>query len=304
MGSRNLKRNEVIEILKPDKVVNKYGLTINQKIIPFGAKWTKKYGSFRVGDLFKADKLMTECIGLTIHNTTDLINVYDDAEQYTRATYPNQNMGDARVHFYVDDVAAWQNLELNEIGWHSSTGGNGQGNINTIAIESIMDGSGSDEDLGAYENTAKLTAILLYDNKWTIKNVYTHNHWLGQGDYIVKGAKKNCPLYILQQNNGWEKFLNRVQNYLDMIIKENDKSTSFYRVQVGAFNSKENANRLVLDLIDKGYSPIIKQDTDVIDTSLITKQIKDVLEKEYQEKVNKFNELKSTLIKVINESEV
>ena len=35
--------------------------------------------------------------GVTIHNTNDLQNVEEDAEQYTRAPWPNANMNDARV---------------------------------------------------------------------------------------------------------------------------------------------------------------------------------------------------------------
>ena len=55
----------------------------------------------------KIDKLR----GITIHNT-GWINVSSSttpAEQYTRATY-NGNMKDVRVHFYVDNICAWQNL--------------------------------------------------------------------------------------------------------------------------------------------------------------------------------------------------
>ena len=52
-------------------------------------------------------------VGITIHNT-DWISVANGttpAEQYTRATV-NGNMNDVRVHFYVDDKCAWQNLPL------------------------------------------------------------------------------------------------------------------------------------------------------------------------------------------------
>ena len=282
-------------MLIPDKTITKYGLTINQKIIPMGTIWKKDWNVYRKGDLFKADKLMTKCIGITIHNTNDLVNVYDDAEQYTRATYPNQNMGDARVHFYVDDVSAWQNLELNEIGWHASTGAKGKGNIDTIAIESIMDGSGSKEDLGAYENTIKLTATLLYENNWTVKDIYTHKYWSG----------KNCPIYILPK---WQEFIDKVQEFLDYIKKENGKSTTLYYVQVGAFSSIENANRCVLDLKSKAYKDaFVRDNKDSIDTTLITQQIREEFENEYAEKLEKLDqekkEFKNKVIRFI-ESEV
>lgn len=83
--------------------------------------------------------------------------------------------------------------------------------------------------------------------------------------------------------------------------------TPLYRVQVGAFNSIENANRCVLDLKSKGYSPIIKNDNNVLDSTLITQQIREELEKEYIEKLEKLDEekkeIKNKIIKFI-ESEV
>ena len=74
------------------------------------------------------------------------------AEQYTRATV-NGNMKDVRVHFYVDDVCAWQNLPLSLSGWHAADG-SGNGNRKTISIEVIGNSS------KAEDNAAKLIAIV------------------------------------------------------------------------------------------------------------------------------------------------
>ena len=77
-------------------------------------------------------------MGVTIHNTDAIkVNGTTMAEQYTRATY-NGNMGTVRVHFYVDDTEAWQNLPLDWQGWHAADG-SGNGNARTIAIECIGD---------------------------------------------------------------------------------------------------------------------------------------------------------------------
>lgn len=81
------------------------------------------------------------------------------------------------------------------------------GNGTTIAIEIIMDGTGSKEDLGAEENGALLAAILLKKYGLTVEQLYTHNHWMGNPDKIVQGARKNCPLYILPH---WEQFKAKV----------------------------------------------------------------------------------------------
>ena len=196
--------------LTPDATRTEYGLVINQKIIPWGAKWPKDSGKYTKGSQYKADRRLSggtgKVAGVTIHNTTDLPNVEEDAEQYTRATWPNANMNDARVHYYVDDINAWQNLEDTEVGWHAGDG-RGPGNETTISIEIIMDGTGSKEDLGAEENGALLAAILLKRHGLTIEQLYTHNHWMGHPDEIVKGARKNCPLYILPH---WAQFKAKV----------------------------------------------------------------------------------------------
>ena len=196
--------------LTPDATRTEYGLVINQKIIPWGAVWPKDSGKYKKGQKFKADKRLSggtgKVAGVTIHNTNDLENVEEDAEQYTRATWPNANMNDARVHYYVDDINAWQNLEDTEVGWHAGDG-SGPGNGTTISIEIIMDGTGSKEDLGAEANGVILAALLLKKYGLTVEQLYTHNHWMGHPDAIVQGARKNCPLYILPH---WEQFKARV----------------------------------------------------------------------------------------------
>lgn len=197
--------------LTPDATRTECGLVINQKIIPWGAVWPKDSGKYKKGQKYKADKRLSggtgKVAGVTIHNTNDLPNVEEDAEQYTRATWPNANMNDARVHYYVDDINAWQNLEDTEVGWHAGDGSDGPGNGTTISIEIIMDGSGSKEDLGAEANGVILAALLLKKYGLTVEQLYTHNHWMGHPDAIVKGASKNCPLYILPH---WEQFKAKV----------------------------------------------------------------------------------------------
>lgn len=142
----------------------------------------------------------TGLVGITVHNT-DSISVSGTtmAEQYTRATY-NGNMGDVRVHFYVDDKCAWQNLPLELAGWHAADG-DGDGNMKTIAIECIMDGSGDAADKKAEENCAKLVAYLLDKYKLSDSAIYSHNHWY---------SKKYCPAYILPH---WDAFKKKCISY-------------------------------------------------------------------------------------------
>jgi N-acetylmuramoyl-L-alanine amidase CwlA len=139
-------------------------------------------------------------VGITVHNT-DKISVSGTtmSEQYTRAT-ANGNMGDVRVHFYVDDVEAWQNLPLDQAGWHAADGG-GDGNMKTIAIECIMDDSGSASSKKAEENCARLVAYLLDKYKLSDSAIYSHNHWY---------KRKYCPAYILPH---WEEFKKKCISY-------------------------------------------------------------------------------------------
>ena len=183
--------------LKPDRTREELGLTIREKIIPWGARWTK---GAQAGEPYKADKKLSSgtgsVAGVTIHNTGGDA----DAETYTRATWPNQNMKDARVHYYVDDKEAWQNLREDEVGWHAGDG-SGPGNGTTLAIEIIMRGKAIKDDAKAEDNGARLAAALLHRHGLTIDKLYTHKDWSG----------KNCPLYILPH---WSAFKVKVAGYL------------------------------------------------------------------------------------------
>lgn len=206
-------------VLTPDAVRIEHGLTINEKIIPDSAVWNKNYGDFKKGEQYKANLLLSggtgEVKGVTIHNT-DRVSISSkttQAEQYTRATYPNCNMGSVRVHYYVDDICAWQNLRENEVGWHSGDGNDGSGNGETVGIEIIMDGSGDEKDIAAENNGALLAAILLHRHRLSLDRLYTHNDF--------SAVNKYCPAYLLPR---WEEFEKKVKTYLDEI---NDGATDY-----------------------------------------------------------------------------
>lgn len=160
-------------------------------------------------------------LGVTVHNTDWITTAQgtNPSEQYSRATV-NGNMNDVRVHYYVDNICAWQNLPLTLSGWHAADGG-GNGNRKTIAIECIMSNAYNDKDKKSEDNCARLAAYLLHKYGLTIDNLYTHTHWLnvkdgitGDNDYLNtrKHPYKWCPLYILPH---WAMFKAKVQNYLN-----------------------------------------------------------------------------------------
>ena len=168
-------------LLTPNATYTACGVTVNEKIIPDGTRWKDANKAVKAGfsanALYKRNEKLSGNTGkvqsVTIHNTNDLDDVYDDAEQYTRATY-NENMNSSRVHFYVDDVCAWQNLkaglgmcsadpvESAEVSWHSGDGSvPSGGNMTSLSIEIIM-GDVSKNDAKAKDNGARLAAFLLY----------------------------------------------------------------------------------------------------------------------------------------------
>ena len=192
--------------LVPDKIYNANGVTVKQRIIPFGVKCSKDIYeggkiSLHKGDKFKADRyLLTDNHipeYITVHNTDDIREATGTtkSEQYSRATYPNQNMGTCRIHYYVCPVEAWQNLLDTEIGWHVSYSKNPTANDKSISIEIIGNYEKSED------NGARLVAYLLKKYNLSIDKVRTHNSWSG----------KNCPCWILPH---WDKFLEKLKYYL------------------------------------------------------------------------------------------
>lgn len=198
-------------ILKPDNVLNLGGVTVNEYLLT-------KHNPNRIS--MPSYSMEGQIIGVTVHNT-DWITAATGttpAEQYTRATM-NGNMNSVRVHYYVDNTCAWQNLPLTLSSWHAADG-NGNGNRKTISIECIMSRNYNDIDKKSEDNCAKLAAALLKKYNLTIDHLYTHTHWLnvrdgkrGSVDYLntLKHPYKWCPAYILPH---WQAFKEKVMTYM------------------------------------------------------------------------------------------
>lgn len=254
-------------ILKPDKTTTFGGVTVNEYLLT-------KHNPNRI-DMPSAS-MEGKIIGVTIHNTSWITTAAGTtpAEQYTRATV-NGNMNDVRVHYYVDNNCAWQNLPHSLSGWHAADG-SGNGNRRTIAIECIMSSAYNDRDKKSEDNAAKLAAALLKKYNLSINHLYTHTHWLnvrdgksGTVDYLntAKNPSKTCPLYILPH---WSAFKAKVQSYMNSDVpKPTDKK--LYRVrkswtdaksQIGAFLSLDNAKKAC----KSGYSVFDANDNVVYPT--------------------------------------
>ena len=189
----------------------------------FGVK-VKEYllANHNINSINLPSKRVKPLKGITIHNTNDLANIEDDGRNYTASTV-NGNMRTVRVHYYVDDLYIWQNLDESLQNW-TCTDGNGDGNATTIAIECIMKNSYDTESLKAMDNCARLTAYLCVKYKLSTDDVYTHTYWLhmrdkdsiskcGDKDKIctARHSYKTCPTFIIPQ---WDKFLALVNKYI------------------------------------------------------------------------------------------
>ena len=152
-------------------------------------------------------------------------------------------------HFSVDKDNAYQMLPTDESGWHA--GDNlGPGNTTSIAFEIC--------DRGAYaknwplfwqdqEHAAEVCAHLIK----TIPSLHPfpacivqHNKWSG----------KNCPYWIRQESGGWQRFLNFVDKYLREPEQPPADPDVFYRVIVGSYNDRANAERAMAEAKAKGFS--------------------------------------------------
>lgn len=232
--------------LTPDRTyTTANGVQIKEKLIT--SKSGVKYYSNR-----KLDTPNHKPQYVTIHNTPDINEAAgtNDAEQYARATF-NNNMGDVVVHYYIDETDCWHILADDTVGWHAADGVNGPGNTKSVAVEIIMDGSGDSSDKGAEERGAKLAAYLLYTYGLGIDRLKTHRDWY---------PKKYCPAYILPH---WSDFRAKVEKYLAALKtpeEEPVKPVRLYRVQVGAYAEKKNAETMKAKLEAAGFPAYIKEE--------------------------------------------
>ena len=239
----------IMAILTPDKTTTLGGVNVKEYLLT-----GHNPNHIDMPSVSMAGKI----IGVTVHNT-DWITVASGttpAEQYTRATV-NNNMKDVRVHYYVDNVCAWQNLPLSLSGWHAADG-SGNGNRRTIAIECIMSSAYNDRDKKSEDNCARLAAALLKKYGLDINHLYTHTHWLNVRDgkrgtvdqlNTMHNRYKMCPAYILPH---WAAFKAKVQAYLNGTSAAKPSNAQLYRVrksandmksQLGAYASLENAKK-------------------------------------------------------------
>ena len=110
-------------------------------------------------------------------------------------------------HFTVEARLAVQHLPTTEQGEHADY--NGPGNNYSIGIE-MCEHRGNNL-ARTIDNTAKLTAYLMYAKGIPLRNVVPHYHWPRKG---ASPEHKNCPHFLLENGRPgrtWNWFLDRVR---------------------------------------------------------------------------------------------
>ena len=168
---------------------------------------------------------------IVVHNTAN------DASARNEVSYMISNNQEVSFHYAVDDKEVVQGIPENRNAWHSGDGANGKGNRQGIAIEICYSKSGGDRFTKAEQNAVDLIVDILKRYGWGVDRVTKHQDYNG----------KYFPHRTLDL--GWDRFIKMIESKL---------GNKLYKVQVGAFSKKENAEKLLNELKSKGYSAFIK----------------------------------------------
>lgn len=145
---------------------------------------------------------------ITIHNTSNSASAENEIK------YMVNNNNQTSYHVAVDEKEVIQAIPFNRNAWHAGDGASGKGNRKSIGIEICRSTSDVATFKKAEANCAKYVATLLKQYGWGISKVKRHYDWSG----------KNCPHKTIEL--GWQRFLNMVQEELDILNGKKQNSTS------------------------------------------------------------------------------
>lgn len=175
------------------------GVTIKTDFMP--------KGSIREG------KKKTRNYGVTIHETGNFKNG-SNAAAHRDNQFRSASTGEVGFHYVVDDKEAYYLIPSDEICWHASDGEFGQGNTQTIAIETCVH-PGIDFS-AACTNAAEIAAISLRSQGITSVIDGTKdriNGTLFQHNTFARNGK-DCPMNI-RNYNLWDEFVAMVKAFME-----------------------------------------------------------------------------------------
>lgn len=175
----------------------------------------------------------------------------------------NRSGTGACVHAFIGklangSIATAQTLPWNHRGWHAGTGKNGSANNTHISFEICEDGL-SDKNYfnKVYQEAVEVTAYLCKQyglDPLADGVVICHSEGNKRG---IASNHGDVMHWFPKHGKSMDTFRADVA---DKLAVKTGTAKKLYRVQVGAFSSKANAERLAKELKGKGYSTIIKED--------------------------------------------
>lgn len=197
--------------IAPDSTSTINGVTVNKFLLK----------DHNVNNIALPSKRTNKFKGVIIHNTDRVGGVPDGCQQYSAATL-NDSVA-TRTTYYISEISAWQNLDLDSMNWSCGDGTKGEGNNGCVSLEIIMSSKDKPQDLKSRDNGARLAAYLLTKANMTVNDMYTHNYFLNikngvKGDYMylctTPTPTRNCPYYIVWD---WEGFRKQVDGYIKQL---------------------------------------------------------------------------------------
>lgn len=208
-------------------------MTINKKICPAGLR-------------NNPNRALKSLDFITIHCTGNY-NATASAASHANYQYGGSGGNQTSWHYTVDKDEIWQSFEDLQECWHAGDGSNGPGNYTSIGIEiCVNDKAGFKQ---ACANAAWLTVELLKRHNLSVDKVVQHNKWSG----------KDCPAELRSGAWGmtWDGFITLVKEHLGQPatqVPPADTSGKLYRVQVGAYSVKENADAMLAKVKAAGFT--------------------------------------------------
>lgn len=206
--------------------------------------------------------------GFVMHNTAGPSSAREEA-----AYMINRN-AEGSMHYYVDETEAVQTLPTSRNAWHATDGGNGYANRNLIGIE-ICRSSPNDAAFNATTFTKCEESACWLAAKLCVELGIVPN------DQTVRWHKEfaatACPYRSAQKGNRG-RIVTMVQGYYNSMKNSGSSSGSSsgsasagsakYKVQIGAFKDKANAETLAAKAKRKGFETYIAKDGGVYKVQL------------------------------------
>ena len=196
---------------------------------------------------------------IVVHNTAN------KATARNEIAYMIANDNETSFHYAIDDKEIVQGILENRNAWHASDGVKGDGNRKGIAIEicysycqkevngkwvedkETWNAQYKNKFIAAEKLAAQFIASKLKEKGWGIDKVKKHQDF----------CTKYCPHRTLDM--GWQRFLNMIEGYMkeDSPFSPTTNNKILYRVQVGAFGVKANADAYLKKVKAAGFDAFI-----------------------------------------------